>query len=123
VARSSLEETSPGVQLLEMDTQTKDGSTHTTTSVRVCFPHRLIAYKQIGLPALMKAHLGQWRIQDTADGVRVTSEHTVVINEDNISAVLGPEADVARASSFVRTALSTNSLATLGHAKAYAERR
>ena len=30
---------------------------------------------------------------------------------------------MARASSFVRTALSTNSLATLGHAKAYAESR
>ena len=123
VARASLEEESPGVQLLEMDTQTKDGSTHTTKSVRVCFPHRLIAYKQIGLPALMTAHLGQWRIQETPDEVRVTSEHTVVINEENISAVLGPEADVARASSFVRTALSTNSLATLGHAKAYAESR
>jgi aromatase len=123
VARSSLAEESPGVQLLEMDTQTKDGSTHTTTSVRVCFPHRLIAYKQIGLPALMTAHLGQWRIQETPDEVRVTSEHTVVINEENIHAVLGPEADVARAGSFVRTALSTNSLATLGHAKAYAESR
>ncbi len=122
VARSSLAEESPGVQLLEMDTQTKDGSTHTTKSVRVCFPHRLIAYKQIGLPALITAHLGQWRIQETPDFVRVTSEHTVVINEENISAVLGPEADVARASSFVRAALSTNSLATLGHAKAYAER-
>ena len=38
VARASLVEESPGVQLLEMDTQTKDGSTHTTRSVRVCFP-------------------------------------------------------------------------------------
>ena len=27
-------------RLLEMDTRTKDGSTHTTKSVRVCFPHR-----------------------------------------------------------------------------------
>ena len=123
VARSSLVEDSPGVQLLEMDTQTKDGSTHTTKSVRVCFPHRLIAYKQIGLPALMTAHLGQWRLVETPDDVRVTSEHTVVINEENIPAVLGDGADVARASSFVRTALSTNSLATLGHAKAYAESR
>jgi aromatase len=123
VARCSLVEDAPGVQLLEMDTQTKDGSTHTTKSVRVCFPHRLIAYKQIGLPALMTAHLGQWRIQEVADEVRVTSEHTVVINEENIPAVLGDGADVARASDFVRTALSTNSLATLGHAKAYAESR
>jgi aromatase len=123
VARCSLAEESPGVQLLEMDTRTKDGSSHTTKSVRVCFPHRLIAYKQIGLPALMTAHLGQWRIQETADDVRVTSEHTVVINEENISSVLGSGAGVAEAASFVRAALSTNSLATLGHAKAYAESR
>jgi aromatase len=123
VARCSLAEESPGVQLLEMDTRTKDGSTHTTTSVRVCFPHRLIAYKQIGLAALMTAHLGQWRIQETPDDVRVTSEHTVVINEENISSVLGSGAGVAEAASFVRAALSTNSLATLGHAKAYAESR
>jgi aromatase len=123
VARCSLVEESPGVQLLEMDTQTKDGSTHTTRSVRICFPHQLIAYKQIGLPALMTAHLGQWRLEESSNEVRVTSEHTVVINEENISAVLGDGADVARASSFVRDALSTNSLATLGHAKAYAESR
>jgi aromatase len=123
VARCSLAEESPGVQLLEMDTRTKDGSLHTTKSVRVCFPHRLIAYKQIGLPALMTAHLGQWRIQETADDVRVTSEYTVVINEENISSVLGSGAGVAEAASFVRAALSTNSLATLGHAKAYAESR
>jgi aromatase len=123
VARCSLAEESPGVQLLEMDTRTKDGSSHTTKSVRVCFPHRLIAYKQIGLPALMTAHLGQWRIEETADDVRVTSEHTVVINEENISSVLGSGAGVAEAASFVRAALSTNSLATLGHAKAYAESR
>jgi aromatase len=123
VARSSLVEETSGVQILEMDTRTKDGATHTTKSVRVCFPHRLIAYKQIGLPALMTAHLGQWHLQETADGVRVTSQHTVAINEENVPAVLGDGADVERASSFVRTALSTNSLATLGRAKAYAESR
>ena len=37
--------------------------------------------------------------------------------------MLGADADVARARSYVRTALSTNSRATLGHAKAYAESR
>lgn len=123
VARSELVEEPPGVQLLEMDTRTKDGSMHTTRSVRVCFPHRLIAYKQIGLPALMTAHLGQWRLEESRGEVRVTSEHTVVINEENIAAVLGEEADLAQASTFVRNALSTNSLATLGHAKRYAESR
>lgn len=38
VARVSLEEDEPGLQVLEMDTRTKDGSTHTTRSVRVCRP-------------------------------------------------------------------------------------
>ena len=71
----------------------------------------------------MTAHLGQWRLDESHGEVRVTSEHTVVINEANISAVLGDAADVTRARDFVRNALSTNSRATLGHAKAYAESR
>jgi aromatase len=121
VARSSLREESPGLQLLEMDTRTRDGSTHTTRSVRICLPHRLIAYKQVELPALMTAHVGQWRIRETPEGVRVTSEHTVVINEEAIPTVLGTGSDLARARRFVRTALSTNSLATLAHAKEFAE--
>ncbi len=123
VARSTLREDQPGIQVLEMDTRTKDGSTHTTRSVRVCFPHSLIAYKQIGLPALMTAHLGQWRLRPTSDGVAVTSEHTVAINAERIHDVLGDGADLAQARDFVRTALSTNSLATLGLAKEYAEQR
>ncbi|MGH3434038.1 MAG: FAD-dependent monooxygenase, partial [Thermocrispum sp.] len=122
VARVSLEEETPGLQILEMDTSTKDGSIHTTRSVRVCQAPTSIVYKQIVLPALMTLHTGRWIIEELAGGgVSVTSRHTVQINPANIAAVLGPDADVATAQKFVRTALSTNSLATLGHAKAYAE--
>lgn len=123
VARVELTEPSPGMQVLEMDTRTKDGSTHTTKSVRVCFPHHKIVYKQITLPALLGLHTGSWLLEGDGAGVRVTSEHTVAINEANIEKVLGAGADLARAREFVRTALSGNSTATLGHAKDYAERR
>jgi aromatase len=126
VASVSLAENTPGVQVLRMDTLTKDGSTHTTESVRVCFPHYKIAYKQTTLPALMTLHTGYWLFEQDPmdrDAVLATSQHTVVINEANITAVLGPDADVARARDFVRAALSGNSTATLGHAKDYAEAR
>ncbi|CAL9656023.1 aromatase/cyclase [Streptomyces sp. enrichment culture] len=123
VAAVRLEEPSPGLQILEMDTRTKDGSTHTTESVRVCFPHHRIVYKQTVLPALMTLHTGYWLLEENDGGVKATSQHTVAVNTAAIATVLGPEADLARAREFVRTALSGNSRATLGHAKAYAESR
>ncbi len=122
VARVSLEEDTPGLQILEMDTRTKDGSVHTTRSIRVCEPYGRIIYKQIVLPALMSLHTGRWLIEEQGDGrVSVTSEHTVRINEERITSVLGPDADLAAAQKFVQGALSGNSLATLKLAKAYAE--
>ncbi|MBZ4015355.1 aromatase/cyclase [Streptomyces purpurogeneiscleroticus] len=123
VASVRLEEDTPGLQSLEMDTRAKDGSTHTTKSYRVCFPHHKIAYKQVTLPALMTLHTGRWTFEETADGVSATSQHTVVLNTENITKILGPEAGVAEAREYVRTALSTNSRATLGHAKDHAEAR
>jgi aromatase len=123
VVRVSLTEDTPGLQILEMDTLTKDGSTHTTKSVRVCFPYRKIVYKQITLPALMTLHTGYWLLADDGDGVAATSQHTVVINAANITKILGEDAGVPEAREFVRNALSTNSRATLGHAREYAEGR
>ncbi|WP_046729403.1 aromatase/cyclase [Streptomyces humi] len=121
VASVRLTEDTPGLQTLEMDTRAKDGSTHTTKSYRVTFPHHRIAYKQVTLPALLTLHTGVWTFEETGDGTVASSQHTVSLNTDNIAAVLGPEATVADARTYVHTALSTNSLATLGHAKAYAE--
>ncbi|HJP73401.1 MAG TPA: aromatase/cyclase [Pseudonocardiaceae bacterium] len=118
----TLREDTPGVQVLAMDTTTKDGSVHTTESVRVAFPHHKIVYKQTTVPPLMDLHTGEWSLAEDADGVSVTSRHTVVINKDNIQKVLGEDADVAVARKFVREALGGNSTATLGHAKEYAER-
>ncbi|MFF6782492.1 SRPBCC family protein [Streptomyces sp. NPDC012510] len=123
VATVRLEEVSPGLQILEMDTRAKDGSTHTTKSYRVCFPHHRIAYKQVTLPALMTLHTGYWTFSENEDGVAASSQHTVVLNTENITRVLGPDAGVAEAREYVRTALSTNSRATLGHARTYAEQQ
>lgn len=122
VVRVSLTEETSGLQILEMDTRTKDGSVHTTRSVRVCEPYSKIVYKQIVLPPLMTLHTGRWLIEERGAGhLSVTSQHTVRINELRITSVLGDGADLASAQAFVRSALSANSLATLDHAKSYAE--
>jgi aromatase len=122
VATVRLTEDAPGLQTLEMDTRAKDGSTHTTKSYRVTFPPQRIAYKQVTLPALMTVHTGIWTFTENDEGVSASSQHTVVLNTANIAQVLGPDAGVAEAREYVRTALSTNSRATLEHAKAYAEK-
>ncbi|OEU85638.1 cyclase [Streptomyces abyssalis] len=123
VATVRLTEDTPGLQELEMDTRAKDGSVHTTKSYRVTFPHRRIAYKQVTLPALMTLHTGYWTFSPDDGGVTASSQHTVTINTDNITRILGSEATVEDAKAYVHNALSTNSLATLGHAKDYAEAR
>ncbi|MGX1273243.1 aromatase/cyclase [Streptomyces phaeoluteigriseus] len=123
VASVRFSEDTPGLQVLEMDTRAKDGSTHTTKSYRVVFPHHTIAYKQVTLPALMTLHTGRWTFEENDGGVAATSQHTVVLNTANIASVLGPDASVADAREYVRGALSTNSRATLGHAKDHAENK
>ncbi|MFD8014946.1 aromatase/cyclase [Streptomyces sp. NPDC058955] len=124
VASVEFAEPTPGLQTLRMDTRTKDGSVHTTESVRVSFPHHKIAYKQTTLPALLALHTGYWQLTEDADGVTTaTSQHTVILNADAIPQVLGPDAGVPEARAFIREALGGNSRATLGLAKRYAEER
>lgn len=121
VARVALTEESPDVQLLEMDTLTADGSQHTTRSARVCFPEEMIVYKQLLTPALLSAHTGRWTVRAIPSGVRVESEHTVVIRPSAVTAVLGAGKTVADARAFVRDALGRNSTATMVQARVYAE--
>jgi aromatase len=123
VVRVEFTSPSSGVQTLEMDTRAKDGSTHTTKSIRVCFPHKRIVYKQITLPALMNLHTGYWLFDGQGPQVTVTSQHTVVINPANIAKVLGTQAGIADARAYVQAALSANSVATLGLAKTFVESR
>ena len=123
VRRVVLREDEPGVQLMEMDTVTADGSTHTTESVRLCFEPSSIVYKQSVPPKLLFGHSGSWAFEDTADGVVVTARHTVAINPDAVPEVLGEGRTVADAAAYLREALGRNSRATLSHAGAHAEAR
>ena len=122
VVRVSLDEETAGLQILEMDTRAKDGSVHTTRSVRVCRPHHSIVYKQIVLPPLMALHTGRWLIEPRdGGGVSVTSRHTVRIDGERVAEVFGVDVDLPTAQNTARSALSANSLATLELAKAYSE--
>jgi aromatase len=123
VARLDLTEDEPGVQRMDMDTRSPDGSTHNTTSVRVCFEDRnMIVYKQLRVPVAMSGHTGRWVIESLGDGtVRATSWHTVTLDPEGVRAALGPGATLAEARALVRKALGTNSSTTLRHAKQFAE--
>ncbi|MET8772659.1 aromatase/cyclase [Streptomyces sp. NPDC004658] len=123
VDRLELTEDVPGIQVMAMDTRTADGSVHTTRSIRVALGRERIVYKQTEVPALMTAHTGEWSLVPAGDGVLVTSRHSVTIRPDAVPGVLGENATVADARAFVQRALSTNSTATLRHARAYAEAR
>jgi len=124
VSRLALTEDEPGIQHLDMDTVSDDGSTHTTTSVRIGFPDRMsIAYKQFRVPEAITAHTGRWVLTQDGATVTATSWHTVVLDLAGIQKVLGPQAEPAQARELVRKALGTNSLITLRHAKKYAEAR
>ncbi|NGO43916.1 aromatase/cyclase [Streptomyces ureilyticus] len=123
VARLDLTEDEPGIQHLDMDTRSPDGSVHNTTSVRVCFEDRhMIVYKQLRVPVAMSGHTGRWVIESLGDGtVRATSWHSVTLDPDGVHSALGPQATLAEARQLVRTALGTNSATTLRHAKRFAE--
>uniref|UniRef100_A0AAU2JYL3 Aromatase/cyclase n=1 Tax=Streptomyces sp. NBC_00049 TaxID=2903617 RepID=A0AAU2JYL3_9ACTN len=123
VARLDLTEDEPGIQQMDMDTRSPDGSTHNTTSVRVCFEDRkVIVYKQLRVPVAMSGHTGRWVIESLGDGsVKATSWHTVTLDPEGVRTALGPDATLAEARTLVRNALGTNSSTTLRHAKQFAE--
>lgn len=121
VSRVVLREKSPNVQDMEMDTVTTDGATHTTRSIRLCFPHEQIVYKQLMPPDLLSGHSGGWTFTDGPDGAQATARHTVAINPDAITAVLGANRTLTDARDFLRAALSANSRVTLAHAGVHAQ--
>lgn len=69
----------------------------------------------------MAAHTGEWSVLPDESGVSVVSQHSVVLREEAVAGVLGPEADLARARRYVREALGRNSTVTLNLAKRHAE--
>ncbi|MFF7551904.1 aromatase/cyclase [Streptomyces olivaceus] len=122
VNRLVLTEPGADLQTVEMDTLAPDGSTHTTKSVRVGFAPDRLVYKQTEVPPLMAAHTGSWTIERTAAGVLATSHHTVVLRPERVRELLGPDATLDTARDLVRASLGRNSTATLGLARAAAER-
>jgi uncharacterized protein YndB with AHSA1/START domain len=122
VSRLDLTQNDDGtVQTMAMDTRSTDGSVHTTRSIRVCFPHSRIVYKQTATPEIMAAHVGEWTFTPSGAGVEATSRHTVVIRPEKVTEVLGPGGTVGKARELIRHALGTNSLTTLRQAKAAVE--
>jgi aromatase len=120
VARVSLLEPQPGVQDMEMDTMTSDGSRHTTRSIRLCVPPGEIVYKQLVTPELLLGHSGAWQLTRRDGGDVATARHTVVIDPDAVPRVLGADRTLADARAFVRGALGANSRATMSRASEYA---
>lgn len=120
VGRLELTEDVPNIQHLEMDTRSVDGSSHTTTSIRICQPPDTIIYKQIKPPRLMSAHTGRWTIEKVADGgARVSSRHDVVIDMAAARSILGDDVTASQVRERLRTSLGTNSLATLRRAQEF----
>lgn len=112
-----------GVQDMEMDTVTADGSAHTTRSIRLCFPAERIVYKQLVPPALLSGHSGEWTFAPGPDGAVATARHTVAINPAAITEVLGTNRTLDDVRDLLRAALGANSRATLAHAGAWARSR
>ncbi|MFE7663355.1 SRPBCC family protein [Streptomyces celluloflavus] len=102
---------------------TPDGATHTTRSVRICFPGERVVCEQTTLPARLTARTREWRVCTTPDGVEVVSRHTVVIDAGALAGVLGEEATVAGARVLVRDALGANGRITPERAGHFAENR
>lgn len=113
VGRLELTEEPGGVQRMEMDTVTADGSAHTTSSIRLCFPHERIVYKQLLPPALLLGHSGVWEFTVAHGAVKVTARHRVAVDVEAIPRLLGTGSTLADARKYLREALGANSRATL----------
>jgi hypothetical protein len=79
ISRLALDESVQHVQTLEMESIGPDGSPDTIRLLRVCFPAYRIVYKQTAPVPALRAHVGEWRLEVTADGVRATALNTVVV--------------------------------------------
>ncbi|GAA3870424.1 hypothetical protein GCM10023084_24320 [Streptomyces lacrimifluminis] len=105
------------VQTLDMETLGPDGSTHTTQSIRLCFPGERILYKQTTVPHGLLAHSGEWLLTEASDGTHVIARHDVALDPSALVELLGPGADLADARRQVRASLGGNSLRTLDQAR------
>ena len=122
VRRAELTEEPGGLQYLELDTVDPQGRAHTSSSIRICFPDRLlIVAKGLRLPQIMAVHTGHWQFEQGDGTVFGRCRQTVTLDPDGVHAVLGPRATLADARDAVRRALGADSIATLRHAKEFLE--
>ncbi|WP_229907592.1 aromatase/cyclase [Amycolatopsis oliviviridis] len=121
VARVELTEAGDGVQHMEMDTVTADGSAHTTRSIRICQPGESISYTQLLPPTMLLGHSGRWTFRRAGRGVEATATHTVAIDPAAARAQLGENSTLAEARAYLRENLGANGRATLTRAGAVVE--
>ncbi|MFG2577397.1 SRPBCC family protein [Streptomyces sp. NPDC048481] len=113
-------ERGPGVQLMTVELAGADGTTRTTESVRIGFPHAgRIVYKDIRdteQPALLAAHTGEWSVEPDVGGTGVTvvARHHAVLDEDGVRERYGEGAEALRvAREALRARLGRESVAAL----------
>ncbi|MFI9583701.1 aromatase/cyclase [Streptomyces sp. NPDC052236] len=122
VRRAALSEPQDGIQKVTMDLAAADGTVHTVTSVRVCFPHAgRIVHKETVPRRLLAAHCGEWSVVPDERGVTVVSKHHVILCEKDVEQVLGAGATLQDARRRVREELGHQSLQTLRLAQKHAE--
>lgn len=101
------------VQTMTMQTTGHDRSTHSTRSIRLCFPNERIVYKQTAVPRPLRAHSGEWRLVPADGGVDVVARHQVALDPAALEGVFGAGTTADQARARTTELLRSNSLATL----------
>lgn len=122
VRRVELVEEPGGVQHVDMEARSADGSTRVTSWTRLCFPDcRAIVAKQVRPAGLVTTHTALWEFEEDEGGAFTRAWHTVTLDRAGMSMMLGPDATVEQARAVIRRVLGAESLATLRCAKAVVE--
>lgn len=106
-------------QDMTMRTRAKDGSVHTTRSVRVLLSDGSIVYKQTQPPRALLGHSGRWEFVTDQSRTSIRSTHTFLLDPAGVAEVFGPSVPADEAMDRVRDALSANSRVTMEHASRY----
>lgn len=113
----------PGVQLASVaGSSEQDGRAAVVETVRLCFPHAgRIVHKELEPPGLVAVHSGEWSLLPDEHGVTVVCAHRVMLREEAVEQVLGPDALPVDARLRVREELGRTGVRTLELAKWHAE--
>ncbi|MGI5377664.1 aromatase/cyclase [Streptomyces sp. CA-251387] len=113
-----LDEDVPGIQMVRTTAEDAEQS----RAVRLCFPGAgLIVYKLTEPPALIAGQAGEWSVEPDPAGVTVRVRHQVVLEERDVTRVLGEDADLSDARRYVRETISRDSAMLLELARRHAE--